>query len=82
MLSLSMVAVLQRRISPDEARFWVAASTSDARRVGDGGRNRASQAHKKTNKVGADSAEGHSIKVIKSLSMVAVLQRRISPDEA
>ena len=28
MLSLSMVAVLQRRISPDEARFGVAASTT------------------------------------------------------
>ena len=33
-------------------------------------------------KVGADSEEGHSIKAMMSSSMVTVLQRRISPDEA
>ena len=32
-------------------------------------------------KVGADSAEGHSIKAMMCLSMVEVLQRRLSPDE-
>ena len=31
---------------------------------------------------GKDSAEGHSIKAMLSLSMVTVLQRRVSPDEA
>ena len=33
-------------------------------------------------KVRVDSTEGHYIKAMLSLSMVAVLQRRISPDEA
>ena len=32
-------------------------------------------------KVGAVSTEGHCIKAMMSISMVAVLQRRISPDE-
>ena len=38
------------------------------------------RAYKYPVKVGADSAEGHSIKGMMSLAMVAVLQRGISPD--
>ena len=82
MLSLSMVAVLQRGISPDEARFGVAASTTSTLLIVVGGCNIALQAYKYTIKVGADSEEGHSIKAMLSLSMIAVLQRSISPDEA
>ena len=32
--------------------------------------------------MGADSTEGHCIKAMLCISMVEVLQRRISPDEA
>ena len=77
-----MVAVLQRRISPDEARFGVAASTTSTLLIVCGARNIELQACKYHIEVGADSAEGHCIKAMLSLSMVAVLQRRISPDEA
>ena len=78
-----MVAVLQRRISPEEARFGVAASTTSTLLIVCGGCNIKLQAYKYPIKVGADSAEGHSIKAaIMSLSMVAVLQCRIRPDEA
>ena len=47
-----------------------------------GDRNIALYACKYPIKVGTDSAEGHSIKAIMSISMMAVLERRLSPDEA
>ena len=82
MLSLSMVVELQRRISPDDARFGVAASTTSTLLIVVGASNIALQACKYPIRVGTDSAEGHSIKAIMSISMEAVQQRRLSPDEA
>ena len=60
----------------------MAASTTSTLLIVCGACNIALQAYKYLIKVCADSAEGHSIKAIMSLLMEAVLQRRISPDEA
>ena len=59
-----MVAVLQRRISPDEARFGMAASTTSTVLIVVGACNIALKACKYPIKVGVDTAEGHSIKAI------------------
>ena len=77
-----MVTVLQVRLCSDEARFGVATSTTSTLLIVFGACNIALQAYKYLIKVGADNAEGHSIKAMMSLSMVAVLQRRLCPDEA
>ena len=79
-MSLSIVAVLQRRISPDEARFGFAASTTSTLLIVCGACN-IDLSYKYPINVGAHSAEGHSIKAMMSLSMVAVLQARLSLDE-
>ena len=62
-------------------RLGVAASTTSTLLIVVGDCNIPLQAYKYPIKVGADSAEGHCIKAMLSISMVAVLQRRISPDE-
>ena len=75
-------AMLIPHMWSDDARFGVAASTTSTLLIVSGARNIELWAYKYPIKVGADSAEGHGIKAMMSITMVAVLQRRISPDEA
>ena len=75
-----MVAVLQRRISPDEAWFGVAARTPSHLLVVCGGCNIAFRAWKWPIKVGADSTEGHCIKAMRSFLMTNVLKVCLSPE--
>ena len=77
MTSISMVAVLQRCISPDEVRFVVAPSTTSTLLIVGGARNIALKAYKYPIKVGADSTEGHCIKAMMSMALGEVVQARL-----
>ena len=77
-----MMEVLQLRLSPDEARFGVATTTTSTLLIVCGDRNIALWACKYPIHVGTDRAEGHCVKANMSISMVTVLERGISPDDA
>ena len=80
MVSLSMVEVLQARLRPDDCWYGVAASTTSYLSIVCGCCNIAFRVWKWAINVGADSTERHCINTMVSLSMVEVLQARLSPD--